>query len=185
MRNVVDTYVEKFGREPDNEQIAWELGIPVHKVALLKTMSVRPASLDAPLGEDADARVLGDVVGDDNARSPDEELNDRTLIDDLRAIVNSLGPREAKILTLRFGLDGGEKLSLEAVGRRFNVTRERIRQLQYGALRQIRQQMQEQVRQRSRDEIAAEHCARKRAEVFREFVVLHSARRAGHVAPTG
>ena len=178
MRAVVNRYLEAFGREPDNEEIAYELGVPVNKIALLKTVSVRPASLDAPLGEDADARVLGDIVGDDNARSPEEHLRDKTLFADLRAIVKSLGPREAEILTLRFGLDGGGEMTLEEVGRRFNITRERIRQLQDLALRQVRRRMHEHNKQRSWDEVREENRAQKRAEIFREFVAQQASRRA-------
>ena len=178
MRKVINRYLETFGREPDNEEIAYELGVPVNKIALLKTVSVRPASLDAPLSEDADARNLGDIVGDDNVRNPEEHLRDKTLFDDLRTIVNSLGPREAEILNLRFGLDGGGEMTLEEVGRRFNITRERIRQLQDLALRQVRRQMHEQSKQRSWDEVREENRVQKRAEIFREFVTQRAARRA-------
>jgi RNA polymerase primary sigma factor len=177
MRKVVNRYMEEFGREPDNDEIAYELGIPVKKVALLKTVSVRPASLDAPLSDEADARILGDVVGDENALNPEEQLRDKALFDDLRTIVKSLGPREAQILTLRFGLDGGEEMTLEEVGRKFDITRERIRQLQDLALRQIRRRMQEQNKQRSWDEIMEERRAEKRVEIFREFVAQQAARR--------
>ena len=169
MRSVIHEYVEAFGREPDNEYIADELRIPVHKVALLQTVAARMASLDAPLGDEADAGVLADIVGDPNAVSPDEQLRDKTLSDDLRAAVSSLDPREAKILTWRFGLDGERPQTLEAVGRRLDVTRERIRQLQYLALRQLRRRMQERVRPRSRDEVERAHRAERRAEILREF----------------
>ena len=178
MRKVINRYMEELGREPENDEIAYELGIPVNKIALLKTVSVRPASLDAPLNEDADARVLGDIVGDDNARSPEELLKDKALFDDLRTIVNSLGPREAEIIALRFGLGGGEEMTLDEVGRRFNITRERIRQLQDLALRQVRRRMNEQNKQRSWDEVKDERRANKRVEVFREFVAQQAARRA-------
>jgi RNA polymerase primary sigma factor len=96
----------------------------------------------------------------------------------LRTIVNSLGPREAEILTLRFGLDGGEEMTLEEVGRRFNITRERIRQLQDLALRQVRRRMHEQNKQRSWDEVKDERRAQKRVEIFHEFVAQQAARRA-------
>ncbi len=178
MRRVVNRYLEEFGREPSTDEIAYEIGVPVNKIALLKTVSVRPASLDAPIGEDADARVLGDVVGDENARSPEEHLRDRALFDDLRTIVKSLDPREAEILNLRFGLDGGGEMTLEEVGRRFNITRERIRQLQDLALRQVRRRMQEHNKQRSWDEVREEQRVEKRAEIFREFVAQQTARRA-------
>src|SRR5664280_876852 len=178
MRNMISRYLEKFGREPDNDEIAYELQVPVNKIALLKTVSVRPASLEAPLGDDADARLLGDIVGDENARSPDEHRGDKNLLDDLRSIVNSLDAREAEILKLRFGLDGGDPLTLEDVGRKFKITRERIRQLQDLALRQVRRLMHERSRQRSWDEVKEERRALKRAEIFREFHAQQAARRA-------
>jgi RNA polymerase primary sigma factor len=178
MRNIISRYLEKFGREPDNEEIACELQVPVNKVALLKTVSVRPASLEAPLGDNDDARVLGDIVGDDNACSPDEHLGEKNLLEDLHAIVRSLDPREAEILTLRFGLGGGDPLTLEEVGRKFNITRERIRQLQDLALRQVRRRMHERSRQRSGDEVKEERRAVQCAEVFREFIAQQAARRA-------
>jgi len=178
MRNIISRYLEKLGREPDNEEIACELQVPVNKIALLKTVSVRPASLEAPLGDNDDARVLGDIVGDDNASSPDEHLGEKNLIEDLHAIVRSLDPREAEILTLRFGLGGGDPLTLEEVGRKFNITRERIRQLQDLALRQVRRRMHERSRQRSGDEVKEERHAIQCAAVFREFIAQQALRRA-------
>jgi RNA polymerase primary sigma factor len=178
MRKIISRYLDEFGREPDNDEIAYELQVPVNKIALLKTVSVRPASLEAPLGEDPDARMLGDVVGDDNARSPDEHLGDKNLIEDLHSIVGSLGTREAEILRLRFGLDGGDPMTLDGVGRIFKITRERIRQLQDLALRQVRKRIYERNRQRSSDEVEDERRATKRAEIFREFVAQQAARRA-------
>jgi RNA polymerase primary sigma factor len=178
MRRIISRYLEEFGREPDNDEIAYELQIPVKKIALLKTVSVRPASLEAPLGDDADARVLGDIVGDDNARSPDEHLGDKNMIEDLHEIVRSLDPREAEILILRFGLGGGTPLTLEKVGQKFNITRERIRQLQDLALRQVRRRMHERNKQRSSEEVELERRAVKRAEIFREFAAQQSSRRA-------
>jgi RNA polymerase primary sigma factor len=178
MRNIISRYLEKLGREPDNEEIACELQVPVNKIALLKTVSVRPASLEAPLGDNDDARVLGDIVGDENACSPDEHLGEKNLLEDLHGIVRSLDPREAEILTLRFGLGGGDPLTLEEVGRKFNITRERIRQLQDLALRQVRRRMHERSRQRSGDEVKEERRAVQCAEVFREFIAQQAARRA-------
>ena len=178
MRRVVHQYLEKLGREPDNEELAFELQVPVAKIALLKTVSVRPSSLDAPLGESSDAGLLGDIVEDEKALSPSESLGDRNFLDDLRAMVSSLEPREAEILTLRYGLDGGEERTLEAVGKKLRVTRERVRQLQYLALRQIRRQLQTHSRQRSWDEIKAEASAELRSRVFREFAAKQDVRRA-------
>jgi RNA polymerase primary sigma factor len=169
MRKAIDQFMERFGREPDNEELSFELQIPVAKIAILKTVSVRPASLDAPLGENPDAELLGDIVRDENSLSPCESLDDRNLLDDLRALVGLLRPREAEILTLRYGLDGREERTLEEVGRRFKVTRERIRQLQYTALRQIRRQMEKRNRQRSWIEIEADASAGRRPQIFQEF----------------
>lgn len=181
MRRYIAHYMEQFGREPDNDEIAFELQIPANKVALLKTVSVRPASLEAPLGDDADARVLGDIVGDEGARSPDEQLGDKNAIDDLKAIVNSLSRREAEIITLRFGLGGEDPLTLEEVGRKFSITRERIRQLQDLALRQLRRRMQERNKQRSLNDVCEENRAVKRAEIIREFMAQQASKRAGSV----
>jgi RNA polymerase primary sigma factor len=178
MRRIISRYLEEYGREPDNEEIAYELQVPVNKIALLKTVSVRPASLEAPLGDDPDARMLGDVVGDENARSPDEHLGDKNLVEDLHAIVSSLGHREAEILRLRFGLDGGDPMTLDEVGKRFAITRERIRQLQDLALRQVRRRIHERNRQRSLDEVNEERRVTKRAEIFREFVAQQASHRA-------
>src|SRR5258708_40093548 len=114
----------------------WQM--PPAKVALLKTVRVRPASLDAPVGEDNDSATLGDLVGDEAAVSPYAGLGNKNLKEDLSAMVNSLEPREASIIKLRFGLDGEQQLTLEEVGRKVKGTRERIRQLEYLALGKIR-----------------------------------------------
>lgn len=169
MRKIIHMLAEQLGREPENEEIAAEMQVPVNKIALLKTVSVRPASLDAPVGEDSDSAVLGELVGDENAISPYEGLGDRNLKDDLNAMVNSLDAREAKILKMRFGLDGENELTLEEVGRRFKVTRERIRQLQNLALSKIRKQMQKREKQRTLDEVEEETRADQRAAAIREF----------------
>jgi len=170
MRKTIARLTEELGREPENEEIAAELQIPTAKVALLKTVSVRPASLDAPVGEDNDSATLGDLVGDDSAMSPYEGLGEKNLKDDLKAMVNSLDPREASIIKLRFGLDGEKELTLEEVGKRFKVTRERIRQLEYLALAKIRRQMQKHDKIRTTEEIEEERYAEERAEAIRGLV---------------
>ena len=174
MRKMIAKLTDELGREPENEEIAAELQIPTAKVALLKTVSVRPASLDAPVGEDNDSATLGDLVGDDAAVSPYEGLGDKNLREDLSAMVNSLEPREASIIKLRFGLDGEKELTLEEVGKKFKVTRERIRQLEYLALAKIRRQMQSHNKIRTADEVEEERHAGERAEVIRDFVAKHS-----------
>lgn len=174
MRKMIAKLTEELGREPENEEIAAELQIPTAKVALLKTVSVRPASLDAPVGEDNDSATLGDLVGDDAAVSPYEGLGDKNLREDLSAMVNSLDPREASIIKLRFGLEGEKELTLEEVGKKFKVTRERIRQLEYLALAKIRRQMQSHNKIRTADEVEEERHAGERAEVIRDFVAKHT-----------
>jgi RNA polymerase primary sigma factor len=178
MRKMIAKLTEELGREPENEEIAAELQIPTAKVALLKTVSVRPASLDAPVGEDNDSATLGELVGDDNAVSPYEGLGDKSLKEDLKAMVNSLDPREATIIKLRFGLDGEKELTLEEVGKRFKVTRERIRQLEYLALAKIRRQMQKHDKIRTTEEIEEERYAFERADAIRELVARQTARQA-------
>ena len=175
MRKMIAKLTDELGREPENEEIAAELQIPTAKVALLKTVSVRPASLDAPVGEDTDSATLGDLVGDEAALSPYEGLGDKNLREDLSAMVNSLDPREASIIKLRFGLEGQKELTLEEVGKKFKVTRERIRQLEYLALSHLRKQMQSHNKQRTADEVEQETLAEERAEVIRDFVSKNSA----------
>jgi RNA polymerase primary sigma factor len=175
MRKTIALLTDEFGREPSNEEIAAEMQIPTNKVALLKTVSVRPASLDAPVGEDSDSATLGDLVGDDNTIAPDAGLGEKNLKENLRAMVNSLDPREASIIKLRFGLDGEKELTLEEVGKKFKVTRERIRQLEYLALGKIRRQLQRQEKVRTADEIEQETRAEERAQIIREYFARHTA----------
>lgn len=139
---------ERLGREPTDQELADVLGVPRAKVAQLRTISIRPASLDAPIGED-DATEFSEIVGDENALSPFELLRDKTLRQDVRDILEELEKREAEILTLRFGLDGSKPKTLEEVGRKFKVTRERVRQIQNIALTKLRRVMEKQDRPKS------------------------------------
>src|SRR5215213_6241887 len=112
MRRTAMKLTEEFGREPTDEELAIELQIPTSKVAHLKSVSVRPASLDAPIGEEGDSATFGEIVGDDNAVSPFDGLRDKNMNSDLHAMVASLDEREAEIIRLRFGLDGKDELTL-------------------------------------------------------------------------
>ena len=170
MRRTAMALTEELGREPTDEEIAIELGIPTNKVAHLKSVSVRPASLDAPVGEDGDSSTFGEIVGDENAISPFENLRAKNLNSDLHGMVDSLDPREAEIIKLRFGLDGYDELTLEEVGRKFRVTRERVRQLQNLALTKMRRAMSAKEAQRNSEEIEQEQIAVRRMEVIREFI---------------
>jgi len=170
MRRTAMALTEELGREPTDEELAIELQIPTNKVAHLKSVSVRPTSLDAPIGEDGDSSTFGEIVGDENAISPFDSLRDRSLNSDLKAMVDSLEPREAEIIRLRFGLEGASELTLEEVGRKFKVTRERVRQLQNIALSKIRKAMAKNETQRSLEEIDEEDRQRQRMEIIREFI---------------
>jgi RNA polymerase primary sigma factor len=170
MRRTAMALTEQLGREPTDEELAIELQIPTSKVAHLKSVSVRPASLDAPIGEEGDSATFGEIVGDDNAVSPYEGLREKNLSNDLSAMVDSLDKREAEIIKLRFGLQGRDELTLEEVGKKFHVTRERIRQLEYLALTKMRKAMAKNEAVRSMDEIEQDKRQRERMAVIREFV---------------
>jgi RNA polymerase primary sigma factor len=170
MRRTAMALTEQLGREPTDEELAAELQVPTSKVAHLKSVSVRPASLDAPIGEDGDSATFGDIVGDDNAVSPFDGLREKNLNLDLHSMVASLDDREAEIIKLRFGLEGRDELTLEEVGKKFHVTRERIRQLEYLALSKMRRAMAKHEAIRTSDEIDQEDRLRRRHAVIREFV---------------
>ena len=137
IRRVAAQMTEELGREPSNEELADELGLPVAKVAHLKTVAVRPASLDAKINADDDT-AFGDLVSDERAEDPFEALRDKDLRDEVGDLLDVLDPRERRIIAYRFGLGGGRERTLEEVGRKFGVTRERIRQLQNIALLKMR-----------------------------------------------
>jgi len=150
---------ETLGREPTNEELAETLGLPVRKIAHLKSVSVRPTSLDAPVG-DNDNTELGELVCDENEPTPFENLRGKTSQQDLSNIVAKLEPRETEILRLRFGLDGERPKTLEEVGVILGVTRERVRQLQNTALIKMRKALlkleKQNTAEEARDETAAE-----------------------------
>jgi RNA polymerase primary sigma factor len=128
---------EALGREPTDEELADEVGISASKLSQLRTVSIRPASLDAPMN-DEDGTEFGEIVGDDAAVDPAENLSDKNLQEEVSDLLGVLDARERKIIMSRFGLDGGNSRTLEEVGQRFGVTRERIRQLQNIALAKLR-----------------------------------------------
>jgi RNA polymerase primary sigma factor len=132
---------EVLGREPTDAEVAAEMGLSVRQISDMRASAIRPASLDAPLGDD-DSTHLGDVVRDENALTPYQDLEEKTVVAMLKDLVDRLHPREASILRFRFGLDGGSERTLEEVGAKFGVTRERIRQLQNLALRKMRKMIE-------------------------------------------
>ena len=144
MRRVAMQLAEEFGREPTDEELGEELNIPAAKIAQLRTAAIRPASLDATVGQEDDGASLGDLIGDESASTPSELFSDKNLRKSVMDLLHVLDERELKIITMRFGLDGKKEMTLEEVGRKFKVTRERIRQLQNIALRKIKRALDKQ-----------------------------------------
>lgn len=169
MRRIANSLTEELGREPTDEEIAIELQIPTAKVAHLKSVSTRPASLDAPISDEDGGTPFGEIVGDESAIDPYENLREKNLQSDLRSLLDGLEDREAEIIKLRFGLEGKDELTLEEVGKIFNVTRERVRQLQNIAITKMRRRMADIEHQRTQDEIDEEDRVQKRLDVLREF----------------
>jgi RNA polymerase primary sigma factor len=128
---------DDLGREPTEDELGEELGIEGEKVARLKRLGIRPASLEAPTGDD-DATEFGDLIGDEQALTPFEFLRDKDLLDEMDSLLDVLDRRERKIISQRFGLDGGNPRILEEIGKDLGITRERIRQLQNSALTKLR-----------------------------------------------
>ena len=141
MRRVAMQMSEELGREPTDDELAEEVGLAAGKISQLKIVSIRPASLDAPISED-DSTEFGEIVGDLEALTPFEQLRDQNLRDEVGDLLGVLDDREKKIIFSRFGLDGGKAKTLEEVGKKFGVTRERIRQLQNIALMKLRRALQ-------------------------------------------
>ncbi|MBU6399610.1 MAG: sigma-70 family RNA polymerase sigma factor [Verrucomicrobia bacterium] len=141
MRRIGMKLQEELGREPTDDELAEELGMTAARVAQLRAAAIRPASLDAPIGDD-DSNNFAEIVQDENAENPYEQLEEKTVTGMLQEMVKTLDPREATILRYRFGLDGGTERTLEEVGQKFGVTRERVRQIQNIALAKLRKMIQ-------------------------------------------
>ena len=129
--------LQQYGREPTPEEIAKEMGIPEQRVVEIQKISQDPVSLETPIGEEEDSH-LGDFIEDEQALAPTDVVASNLLKEQLLEILDTLTPREEKVLRLRYGLDDGKPRTLEEVGKEFNVTRERIRQIEAKALRKLR-----------------------------------------------
>ena len=129
--------LQELGREPTSEEIAKEMGITVEKVREIKKISQDPVSLETPIGEEEDSH-LGDFIPDDDVPAPVEAAAYSMLKEQLMEVLDTLSDREKKVLMLRFGLEDGRPRTVEEVGKEFNVTRERIRQIEAKALRKLR-----------------------------------------------
>jgi len=145
MKRIAMRMSEELGREPTDEELAERIGISPSKVGQLKVISIRPASLDAPIG-DSDSTEFGEIVADEDAFSPYEMLHDKTLRNDIRQMLTQLDERESEIINQRFGIDGRKALTLEEVGAKFKVTRERVRQIQNIALTKLRRLLEKHER---------------------------------------
>lgn len=132
---------EVFGREPTDEELGESLGMTAARVGQLRTAAIRPASLDAPVG-DGDSGTFGDIVEDDKATTPYQDLEAKTVVRMLGELVKDLSPRESSVLSYRFGLGGEDEKTLEEVGEKFGITRERVRQIQNGALEKLRRMIE-------------------------------------------
>jgi len=148
LRRVSAQLTEELGREPTDQELAEEVGMAEAKVAALKSAAIRPTSLDQPISDD-DSTALGDIIGDDQAFDPYEILRDKDLRDEVGDLLDVLDDRERKIINCRFGLDGQKTKTLEEVGVKFGVTRERIRQLQNIALRKLRRALSKKERSKA------------------------------------
>jgi len=141
MRRTAMRLQEELGREPTDDELGGELGISASRVAQMRLAAIRPASLDAPIG-DEDSNNFAEVVQDEAADTPYEQLEEKTVTRMLQEMIKTLDPREATILRARFGLDGGPEKTLEEVGEKFGVTRERVRQIQNIALKKLRKMIE-------------------------------------------
>ena len=129
--------MQKLGREPTDEEVADQLGWPVARVKSVKNVAREPISLETPIGEDEDS-LLGDFIEDKEVENPSVQTDYKLLQEQIRTVLSTLPPREQEVLRMRFGLDDGYSLTLEEVGLYFNVTRERIRQIEAKALKKLR-----------------------------------------------
>ncbi len=140
MRRMQHKLTEQLGREPTDEELAEALEVKASVIGHWKTVAMRPTSLDAPIGED-DGAEFSEIVGDTRVRSPFDDINDRQLKEEAEEMLSRLDPREQAILKYRYGLQGARAETLERVGKRFDITRERVRQIQNAALIKLREMM--------------------------------------------
>jgi len=141
MRRIAVQLFDELGREPTDEELAKEIGVTAQRVAQLRRISMRPTSLNAMVGDEADAE-LGDLIADETAVMPGRDLESRNLLKELRSVLHILDERERAILSLRFPLSDETPPTLEQIGKRFKVTRERIRQIQNVALKKLRKALE-------------------------------------------
>jgi RNA polymerase primary sigma factor len=135
---VTHKLTQDHGRTPTTDELAYELELPVDKVEYMLEVAQRPLSLETPTTSDEDA-VLGDFIQDESADAPAEAVTYAMMHDQLNKALDSIPPREARVLQLRFGLTDGRAYTLEEVGQKLGVTRERVRQIEAQGMRRLRQ----------------------------------------------
>lgn len=168
MRRTINRLTEELRREPTNEEIALVMELPVKKIVHLRTVATRAASLDAPVGEEGDS-TFGDLLGDDSQPDPYRALRDKSVSSEMELLLAKLDNREAEIIRLRFGLGGGNELTLEEVGEHYGLTRERVRQLQHLALMKLRRLLADFERQRTTHDLKEEAIEAARLDTLNEF----------------
>lgn len=136
-------YKSKYNRDPSNQEMADMMGVKPGQIAHWKAMSVNPASLDAPVSNDGDSTQFAELIGDEKARTAYETLDEDQVRNSVRELLNTLDERELKILNHRYGLNGEDPETLERVGERFEITRERVRQIQKSALEKLKSMFDE------------------------------------------
>jgi RNA polymerase primary sigma factor len=145
VRRITSMLTEELGEEPTDEILSEVLGIPERKLAMLRQASQRPASLDAPVSDDS-VSTYADMIGDDNATSPLDDLANKNYLDELDEILEVLDERETEIIDSRFGLNGKKVMTLEEISHNFGVSRERIRQVQNAAIGKMRKALSKKER---------------------------------------
>lgn len=168
MRQISKKLEEELEREPSNEEIAMEMGTTVNRIAHWKSISTKAASLDAPVGEDDSD--FGDLISDENATTPFQDLDSKSVTMQINNVLKQLPERDAEIIRMRFGLDGERPKTLETVGAHFNITRERVRQLQNLALKHMRNALSEMRRQRTESDLKEERKERDKNAILKEFL---------------
>lgn len=170
LRRIENELKEEYQRDATNEEIASLMRLPINKVAHLKSISIRPASLNSLVGKDENTE-LGELIGDESLETPSERLLSRAEVADVKKVLDHLDQRDAQIIIMRFGLNNQRCKTLEEVGAVLGITRERVRQLQYSILKNIRQILTDKERQRTQEEVEIESRERKRAEIINEFIL--------------